>query len=148
MQTALGCSGSAFTTIILLMMGLIYASMQMKGSGEKVCGLLIFISYVSVAVCISTVECGSQFCPLFSSPQMSSKIVPMPMIGMSNTQGPWPKCVGMIGDDCVSYIESNAQNLNIVIVHTDDLLSRDFDLERVRVQVDNDEVVNSIPRRG
>jgi hypothetical protein len=42
MQTALGCSGSAFTSILLLISGLIYASIQMQDSGEKV-GILVVL---------------------------------------------------------------------------------------------------------
>jgi hypothetical protein len=73
----------------------------------------------------------------------------MPMITMSQYQGPWPKCVGMSGDDCVSYIESNAKDVsNAVVVPPESMLTADFRKDRVRVFVDSYGIVNAVPGRG
>jgi hypothetical protein len=80
--------------------------------------------------------------------QLSGSIVPMPMIGMSRKQGPWPKCVGMTGSDCSTYIESNADNLHITIVEPNDEVISDFDQDRVLIFIDDDGIVSAIPSRG
>jgi hypothetical protein len=72
----------------------------------------------------------------------------MPMIGMTMAKGPWPKCVGMSGEDCAEYIQSNAENVYAEIHYHDDIVSRDFDTERVRIYVDDNDIVDEIPSRG
>ena len=73
----------------------------------------------------------------------------IPMIGMSNTRGPWPKCVGMTGDDCADYIETSIENVHTVIIKPSDNDSgKNFDEHRVRIYVDDDNLVTSIPRLG
>jgi hypothetical protein len=75
-----------------------------------------------------------------------------PMIAMSRQQGPWPKCVGMNADICVEYIESSTSDsrdsLDLVIVPRGTRLTRDFRKDRVRIFVDDENVVASIPGRG
>mmetsp|Transcript_106040 Transcript_106040/g.306710 ORF Transcript_106040/g.306710 Transcript_106040/m.306710 type:complete len:115 (-) Transcript_106040:35-379(-) len=80
--------------------------------------------------------------------QMASQMVPMPKISMASKEGPWPKCVGMTGEECVSYIDENTEGLTIVIVPEGSVVTEDFRTDRVRVFVDADDVVSSIPSRG
>jgi hypothetical protein len=77
-------------------------------------------------------------------------MVSQPMISMSQYQGPWPKCLGMSGGDCMSYIEENAKELRgkVVVIQPGTVLKNDFEKERVRVFIDNDGIVDAIPSRG
>lgn len=84
-----------------------------------------------------------------SDPQASGSIVSMPMIGMSNIRGPWPKCVGMTGDDCVEYVETSTENIHTTIIKPLDAdKGKKFDENRVRIYVDEDDIVTIIPRLG
>lgn len=80
--------------------------------------------------------------------QMASQMVPMPKVSMPTKEGPWPKCVGMTGEDCVSYIESNTEGLTIVIVPEGSVVTQDFRTDRVRVWVDAKDIVFAAPSRG
>eukprot|EP00538_Stauroneis_constricta_P007926 CAMPEP_0119565200 /NCGR_PEP_ID=MMETSP1352-20130426/29276_1 /TAXON_ID=265584 /ORGANISM="Stauroneis constricta, Strain CCMP1120" /LENGTH=70 /DNA_ID=CAMNT_0007614071 /DNA_START=144 /DNA_END=356 /DNA_ORIENTATION=+ len=70
---------------------------------------------------------------------------------MSQYEGPWPKCLGMSSERCVSYIEEYASGVkdNVVVmgVETKDEID-DFDKNRVLVFVDDGDVVVEIPHRG
>eukprot|EP00957_Ditylum_brightwellii_P003316 251208-Ditylum_brightwellii.AAC.1 len=64
-----------------------------------------------------------------------------PMLGGSMKylrQGPWPACVGMMGTDCVDYIEGAAEDLigNVLLIYPDEARQENFDPERVYVDVD------------
>ncbi len=84
----------------------------------------------------------------YQGQQYASEIVPMPKISMASKQGPWPACVGMTGENCVSYIESNTQGLTIVIVPDGSFVTKDFRTDRVRVWVDENDIVFSAPSKG
>jgi hypothetical protein len=72
------------------------------------------------------------------------------MIRMSQFAGPWPKCLGMTGQDCVNYIDSYAQDLEgrIYIISPGTAVTEDFQTDRVRIYVDEDGIVTAIPDRG
>jgi Potato inhibitor I family len=74
------------------------------------------------------------------------------MIAMASQQGPWPKCLGLTGEDCAAYIESSTtqaqDSLDIVIVKHGSVSIRDFQKDRVRIFVDDQGIVNSIPGKG
>lgn len=80
--------------------------------------------------------------------QASSQMVPMPKISLAIKQGPWPACIGMTGEDCVSYIESNTEDLTIVVIPDGSLVTQDFRTDRVRVWVDKDDIVFAAPSKG
>lgn len=70
------------------------------------------------------------------------------MVGMHNN-GPWPKCVGLIGEECAEYIENLTENINTVIISpSDGTAKKGFDPYRVRIFVDDDNIVTVIPRLG
>jgi hypothetical protein len=72
-----------------------------------------------------------------------------PMIQLSQVQGPWPKCLGMEGSECVSYIQSSASGVEkIEIVPPNAVLLMDFRTDRVRVYVNSEGIVTAIPDRG
>lgn len=75
-------------------------------------------------------------------------MVPMPKITMALQQGPWPKCIGMSGRDCVEYIEGNAKDVNVVLVREGAIVTEDFKTDRVRVWVGRDGTVSNAPARG
>lgn len=77
-------------------------------------------------------------------------MVRTPMIGMTFKQGPWPKCIGMDGDECCQYIMTYAKDIqdNCVLVGPDEAVTEDFNTKRVRVYVDNDSIVTKAPSRG
>mmetsp|Transcript_10320 Transcript_10320/g.24851 ORF Transcript_10320/g.24851 Transcript_10320/m.24851 type:complete len:117 (+) Transcript_10320:83-433(+) len=85
-----------------------------------------------------------------SGSKASGSIVSMPMIGMSNSRGPWPKCVGMTGDDCTDYIETGNTGIHTTIIKPSDSdqQGKKFDEHRVRIYVDEDDIVDTIPRLG
>ena len=78
----------------------------------------------------------------------ASQIVPMPKISMATKEGPWPKCIGMTGEACVDYIESNTDGLTLVIVREGSMVTQDFRTDRVRIWVDADDIVYATPSRG
>uniref|UniRef100_A0A7S2DWL7 Subtilisin n=1 Tax=Helicotheca tamesis TaxID=374047 RepID=A0A7S2DWL7_9STRA len=76
-----------------------------------------------------------------------------PMVGGSMKylhEGPWPDCVGMMGTDCVTYIEAAAEDVqgHVTIVYPDETKDDDFDPVRVFVDVDEYGIVIAIPGRG
>ena len=82
--------------------------------------------------------------------QYSATMISPPMITMSQYEGPWPKCLGMSGEDCVTYIETYGKNLDggVYIVHPGEAVTRDFRTNRVRIYVNESGVVTAIPDRG
>lgn len=72
------------------------------------------------------------------------------MVAMTSQQGPWPKCLGMLGDECVTYIESvtTRDRIDIQIIEPGSIMIRDFQKERVRIFIDENSIVDDIPRRG
>jgi hypothetical protein len=75
-----------------------------------------------------------------------------PMVGGTGNkrQGPWPECIGLAGVDCVSLIESYADDLrdHIKIIPVDSMVTMDFSTGRVRVFVDENGIVQRAPSRG
>lgn len=65
-----------------------------------------------------------------------------------DAQGPWPKCVGMTGEDCRDMISQMAPSLNIYIIPDGSAVTMDYRLDRVRIFIDDDDVVVSVPDRG
>lgn len=85
----------------------------------------------------------------YQGQQMASNaIVPMPKITMASKQGPWPKCVGMTGQNCAAYIEENAQDLTVEVISYGTMVTQDFRTDRVRIFVDADGLVFAAPSRG
>lgn len=68
----------------------------------------------------------------------------------TNSEGPWPECVGMDGKDCVALIEKNAPDLkgNVLITPHDSMVTMDYVIERCRVWVDDNGKVMKAPMRG
>ena len=89
-----------------------------------------------------------------SEREKAAHIVPLPRIGGGALQqGPWPTCVGMRYEPCVSLIESHCgkHKCQVTVVgpgDTDTNNKDDFDPDRVRVYVDNYGFVTETPMRG
>ena len=70
----------------------------------------------------------------------------------SKHQGPWPECLGLAASDCVHIIKTYAEDLresgHVFVIQPDMMVTMDFDETRVRVWVDESNMVNKIPRRG
>ncbi len=73
-----------------------------------------------------------------------------PLIGLSQRQGPWPKCLGMESENCVRYIEALAEDVrgHIEIIDIDRIVKFDFNPHRVRILVNETNFVIDTPRRG
>lgn len=85
----------------------------------------------------------------FKGQQAAAQIVDMPKISLASKSGPWPKCIGMTGEDCVSYIEENANDdLVVMLVPFGSMVTTDFRTDRVRVFVDENDIVFAAPSRG
>lgn len=69
---------------------------------------------------------------------------------LENHQGPWPECLGLAGDDCVQLIESAAEDVRgrVYIVPPDSMVTMDFREDRVRVYVNDKNIVEKAPQRG
>jgi hypothetical protein len=86
--------------------------------------------------------------------KQSVSTVPQSMIGGSEAkrQGPWPECVNMVATDCITYIETYAEDLrsshNIFIIEPDMMVTQDFRTDRVRIYVNESNIVIQTPRRG
>ena len=63
-------------------------------------------------------------------------------------QGPWPECVGIPAEDCQTLILSEAPSLNTFIIPEGSPVTMDYRLDRVRIFVDDNNVVVSAPSRG
>ena len=85
--------------------------------------------------------------------------VPMAKFGGLDTrhkEGPWPACLGMNGKDCLQLIASYDEHLQIQLIHDtvydDDEPSspdnHDFMPNRVRIFVNDSNLVTTIPNRG
>ena len=118
----------------------------MGSSATFIVSLLLMFGGTFVA--LSVLKGGSER-------ERASHIVPLPRIGGGSLQqGPWPDCVGLVSTQCVSLIESHCgtSKCQVVVVVADEeedhAVKGDFDPNRVRVYVDEDGVVQAIPRRG
>jgi Potato inhibitor I family len=82
------------------------------------------------------------------------RTVPQSMIGgnESKHQGPWPECLNMVASECITYIETYAEDLRsshkIYVIEPDMMVTMDFSTDRVRIYVDENNTVIQIPRRG
>jgi L-rhamnose mutarotase len=80
--------------------------------------------------------------------------VPQSKIGGSESlhQGPWPECLNMLSSDCIKHIATYAEDLrksqNFQIVQQDMMVTMDFSPNRVRIYVNDSDIVIQIPRRG
>jgi hypothetical protein len=79
--------------------------------------------------------------------------VQMPKFGGVDTrhkEGPWPACLGMTGEKCMELIASyNSGNIiRIEIWKENDPATLDFRTDRVRIIVDENGIVTTIPNRG
>lgn len=65
-------------------------------------------------------------------------------------EGPWPKCVGMDGTECCNLVEGEAKQTrgNCIVLSENSPVTMDFMTTRVRVFVDEDNVVTKIPHLG
>jgi len=82
--------------------------------------------------------------------QMANKeIVQMPKISLPSQQGPWPQCIGMLGEDCMDYIEQNGdEDFTIELIPYGSIVTMDVKVDRVRVFVDENDIVVDAPGRG
>lgn len=82
--------------------------------------------------------------------QQQASRVATPSFSSSHKEGPWPACKGMDGAACCALIEGYAVDIRgqCLIIPENSFVTMDFRSTRVRVFVDNDNVVTSIPSRG
>eukprot|EP00540_Astrosyne_radiata_P022173 CAMPEP_0116853326 /NCGR_PEP_ID=MMETSP0418-20121206/17847_1 /TAXON_ID=1158023 /ORGANISM="Astrosyne radiata, Strain 13vi08-1A" /LENGTH=125 /DNA_ID=CAMNT_0004485709 /DNA_START=31 /DNA_END=408 /DNA_ORIENTATION=- len=125
--------------------------MAITGSGVAITVLL----FVGVMIALMEISKTNQ------EAEQENRVT-TPMIGMTQRNGPWPKCLGMDGEECCVYIEAYARDVrdhkgceiigptttttSVVVVVVDD--EKKFDPHRVRVYVDEDSIVTDIPDRG
>lgn len=65
------------------------------------------------------------------------------------SSGPWPSCINLPGEECKVYIESKAPNLDgVFIINPGDMHTRDINMNRVRIFVNEEGVVFKAPKRG
>lgn len=66
----------------------------------------------------------------------------------SRREGPWPDCLGMDGQDCIQFIQIYAKDVECYILDPDMMVTMDFRTNRVWIRVDEEGIVNQIPKRG
>lgn len=77
--------------------------------------------------------------------------VQMPKFGgmdTRNKEGPWPTCLGMSGEKCMELIASYDSDIHIEILNKNEPVTTDFRPDRVRIFVDEYDIVTIIPSRG
>lgn len=60
--------------------------------------------------------------------------------------GPWPSCVGKKAEICVDRISFLNDNLTLVILPYGSMVAMDFNPNRVRIFVDENDIVKMEPR--
>lgn len=61
----------------------------------------------------------------------------------------WPQLVGMDGDVAATLLEESYPGYyDIIVLHEDAVVSMDFVLERIRIYVDDDNIVTKVPKVG
>jgi Potato inhibitor I family len=86
----------------------------------------------------------------FITHQQNASRVATPSFGSSHKEGPWPECRGMDGDACCKLIESYATDVqgHCHVISEGSAVTMDFRTDRVRVVVDDQNIVVQIPNRG
>jgi len=95
------------------------------------------------------VVCDNDDNDFFSSQQVEQNRVSTPMLSTPKRNGPWPTCVGMDAEQCKTMIKSNSKHpLHIEIIPEDSMVTMEVNPNRVRIRVDEDNVVTYVPDRG
>jgi hypothetical protein len=92
----------------------------------------------------------SRLSQTFITHQQNASRVATPSFGSSHKEGPWPECRGIDGDACCKLIESYATDVqgNCHVISEGSAVTMDFRTDRVRVVVDDQNIVVQIPNRG
>ena len=64
------------------------------------------------------------------------------------SEGPWPECNGIAGEECMRMIKAQARDVTAFIVSQDDFVTDDYQTDRVRIFVDDEGKVSETPSRG
>ncbi|XP_071949484.1 uncharacterized protein [Antedon mediterranea] len=65
-----------------------------------------------------------------------------------NMPNEWPSLVGKKGEEAQKFISKERPELKIVILNKDDMMTMDFREDRVRIFVDDNQVVVRPPKTG
>ena len=60
----------------------------------------------------------------------------------------WPELVGVCGSCAKKIIQNSNECLNVIVLPEDSPVTTDYRLDRVRIYVDNDEIVTKTPMIG
>lgn len=73
-----------------------------------------------------------------------------PPIHRTGNRGPWPECLGIDGEKCAGIIEASAYDMqnNVFLLHPGEMYTEDFRTDRVRVFVDEYDIVFKVPKLG
>jgi len=88
---------------------------------------------------------GSSFYPGFGSGGSSSG---SGECGEGGSEGPWPECIGVDGDECCAIINDCNSALECHVVPEGSAATMDYREDRVRVFVDGQNIVRDEPNRG
>ena len=70
------------------------------------------------------------------------------MFDSSELSGPWPECKGLPVKSCIDIVEVDAPDAKVVVAHPGEGVTREYNIRRVIVYVDENDVVQNEPRRG
>jgi hypothetical protein len=66
----------------------------------------------------------------------------------STLSGPWPKCQGASLQACLDIINVDAPDVTPLVLHPGEGATREYNIFRVIIHVDENEFVTNIPNRG
>jgi len=66
----------------------------------------------------------------------------------SPLSGPWPKCTGGTLQACTDIIAAEAPDVTVLVLHPGEGATREYNIFRVIVHVDENDIVTNVPNRG
>ena len=66
----------------------------------------------------------------------------------SELSGPWPQCKGLSADSCTEIVKAEAPDVKVVVVHPGEGVTREYNVRRVIIYVDENDIVQNEPGRG
>lgn len=66
----------------------------------------------------------------------------------STLSGPWPQCKGASLQSCLDVINVDAPDVTPLVLHPGEGATREYNIFRVIIHVDENDIVTNIPNRG
>jgi hypothetical protein len=70
------------------------------------------------------------------------------MFDTSQLSGPWPQCKGGSLQACIDIVAVDAPDSKPLVLHPGEGATREYNIYRVIIHVDENDIVTNIPNRG